>query len=1446
MMADRVLSVRLQMEVDGARRSSKALAKDMVGFAQSAEAGGRAADGAMSRIRTGAMSAGKAVATVGGIAAGGLATLTAATVKGGVAYNNLEQTSRAALKTVLGSASAASGQMEKLREFGKTSPFPRQVWISAQQQLLAFGMSAEKIIPTFQAIQDAVAAAGGGSQQISEITQIIAKIQSTGKVTADELNELGFRGIDAATLIGEAMGKTAAEVREDITAQAITGVQFIDQLTAAMSTRFGGAAAGVKETWAGATDRIKGAVRDVGSVLATPLVDPNGGGAAVEWANSIADALRALESRLIPVMGAIRDRAEPAVEALNEKLQALAEWIRTADFSRIASQIKPMLPAILGVSAGLTTMALGNIPYVDKLVGSLKPLPVALLTAAMASPELRQALFDLLAAATPLLVATGDIAKVLTAALGPALQLVAVLLQPVIAVVQALGNILGALPGPIQMVIAGFVAWKALGVGQWLLQTIAPLRTFNDQMKVHAALAEQGGQKVGAFGSALSVAQTRINNAGSAISRMRASLGNAVSFLGGPWGVAIGAATIGLGLLAGANSAAAQAEADHQQQVDSMADALRATKGAIDEQVAALALKRLEEKEAVGLARELGIPIKTLTDAYLGNKDALADVQRQLQSYLDEVKGQGQLEGQVAGSNPLADKAYDLKRILEELSPEMAEARQGVYDYNSATGAASSGSNMLAAAINNVGDAADSVATRTQQLKASLDSIYNAQFALTEAQDGFQGSLHKISGAFAGNEKAASKSAGSAEKAAKRSAAAADKYADSLKRQQQIIRDTQKQLQELAESQREAEREAAEAAKAARQRALDALFGQTFDRQTTMDAFTAGLKDAAAAISDAKKEKIVGAQSLTGDTEGALANRDRLRQLTQQAQAVLQAEKDAGASPERLRQVSKQLSAQLAQQATAWGLNATEVKQYTDAIAAFGQLASSKVIVDLKAVRKEFAEQRAEIKENRQEQLESAKESAKQSSDYADQAVATAAATKIHTAALKGNSESAIENRAMMQAAVKAAQDELTQMALNGASKEALTKRGKELAAQLEQEAIKMGFAKRDLGVYTNAIRDSAVVVAQYPQLNVRAETAGALTTIANFVTGVNRQLAKIQDKIKIGALTGSEYINSIGGGRQYLADGGFVTGPGGPRDDRIPAMLSNREFVVNAADTARNRDTLEYINSGGVVPRQFAKGGYVAPTVVEITKPSKAGLKIFGDAILGGMQSQLAMTGPLGWAASQAGKPYIWASVGPAGYDCSGFMSAITNVIQRKPVHVRRFATGSFPTGDFSKGPGNFMIGSRRGNPGHMAGTLMGVNVESRGGDGVVIGKSARGARDSLFGGNIWHLKGYRDGGMVSGDPPFDLISPLGKHFEDMVKGSYERGTSYVPMDGLYRLHRGEAVIPRDLNRALVDALQSGKLGGTHNENHIEVRSYSDRYDHRQVMDDLAARGVA
>lgn len=228
-----------------------------------------------------------------------------AALKTGVQYNTLQQTTRAALTTIMGSAEGANAQMDKLDDFARNSPFAKQVFIEAQQQMLGFGIEARKVIPYMDAIQNAVAATGGSNQDIAELARVFSTVQANAKITARELMMFGQRGVDAATIIGSQMGKTGAEIREEITAGTLDAGEALDALAAGMDERFGGAAANVKETFAGAWDRVKAAWRDFSADLATPLVDPMGGGLLIDWLNSLADAMRSFMDAPGWVKGAV-------------------------------------------------------------------------------------------------------------------------------------------------------------------------------------------------------------------------------------------------------------------------------------------------------------------------------------------------------------------------------------------------------------------------------------------------------------------------------------------------------------------------------------------------------------------------------------------------------------------------------------------------------------------------------------------------------------------------------------------------------------------------------------------------------------------------------------------------------------------------------------------------------------------------------------------------------------------------------------------------------------------------------------------------------------------------------------------------------------------------------------------------------------------------------------
>jgi LAS superfamily LD-carboxypeptidase LdcB len=86
-----------------------------------------------------------------------------------------------------------------------------------------------------------------------------------------------------------------------------------------------------------------------------------------------------------------------------------------------------------------------------------------------------------------------------------------------------------------------------------------------------------------------------------------------------------------------------------------------------------------------------------------------------------------------------------------------------------------------------------------------------------------------------------------------------------------------------------------------------------------------------------------------------------------------------------------------------------------------------------------------------------------------------------------------------------------------------------------------------------------------------------------------------------LGSFFGSIFGAKDGGfitpkGVQHFARGGNVRGPGTSRSDSVPAMLSNGEFVVNAASIRRHRAALEAINRGAAPA--LADGGAVGKSI--------------------------------------------------------------------------------------------------------------------------------------------------------------------------------------------------------------------------------------------------------
>ena len=440
----------------------------------------------------------------------------------GVAYNQLQQTSRAAMRTLMGGAEQANEQMDKLDAFARNSPFSKSVFISAQQQLIGFGFEAQKVIPILDAVQNSVAAVGGSNEQISAIVSILAKIRSSGKLTAEDFNMLGERGLDAASLLAKGFGTTAAEIRKEVSKGTLDAGEAIDILVQQMDAKFSGAAANVKETFAGTKDRIAAASRDIGAALAEPFVSKNGGGLAVTWGNQVADVMRAVEKHMAPVVSMLVSRAMPAFAGITEMLDAAGVQVKAWDSSRLERGLDAManhapgLAALAGAVLGVNSQLLASIPVVGRFVPAFGPLGGAIAAAALASPQLRAELGNLLGELKPLIPVGTQLASTLSGTLSIALPVVATGIRAVTSVAAPLVDIISEIPAPmLATAAAGIAVFTALRSGAPAIQSFVDgVRRIGEQAAVQAALAGMEGntsRMAGTFGVA-GLAATGLGN----------------------------------------------------------------------------------------------------------------------------------------------------------------------------------------------------------------------------------------------------------------------------------------------------------------------------------------------------------------------------------------------------------------------------------------------------------------------------------------------------------------------------------------------------------------------------------------------------------------------------------------------------------------------------------------------------------------------------------------------------------------------------------------------------------------------------------------------------------------------------------------------------------------------------------------------------------------------
>jgi hypothetical protein len=152
-------------------------------------------------------------------------------------------------------------------------------------------------------------------------------------------------------------------------------------------------------------------------------------------------------------------------------------------------------------------------------------------------------------------------------------------------------------------------------------------------------------------------------------------------------------------------------------------------------------------------------------------------------------------------------------------------------------------------------------------------------------------------------------------------------------------------------------------------------------------------------------------------------------------------------------------------------------------------------------------------------------------------------------------------------------------------------------AAEIANAQVMLAAAQSTGESITGVLKETLGEQSVLYKISFAATKAFAIAqSILNIQTALSSAAASLPFPANLGAIATvaaetASIISTISSVALAMKDGGPVVGRGGPRDDMIPAMLSNGEFVINAEATKRNRALLEAINGN----RRYADGGYVA-----------------------------------------------------------------------------------------------------------------------------------------------------------------------------------------------------------------------------------------------------------
>ena len=239
--------------------------------------------------------------------------LTSGIIQGGINRAKNLENAHFQLQGLLKDEEAVSAVMKNVSDSVDGTAYSLDAAAKVASQLAASGMRAgDEMYKSLRAVAGVAAMTNSDYESIG---QIFTTVAGNGRLMGEQLLQLSSRGMNAAAVLGEALGKSESEIREMVSKGKIDFQTFAD----AMDDAFGEHAKKANETFNGALSNIKAALARIGALFISPLIVQNG--PIVKFFNTFRERINDVKKTIGPLAdqftGSVNEMADTATSAIS-------------------------------------------------------------------------------------------------------------------------------------------------------------------------------------------------------------------------------------------------------------------------------------------------------------------------------------------------------------------------------------------------------------------------------------------------------------------------------------------------------------------------------------------------------------------------------------------------------------------------------------------------------------------------------------------------------------------------------------------------------------------------------------------------------------------------------------------------------------------------------------------------------------------------------------------------------------------------------------------------------------------------------------------------------------------------------------------------------------------------------------------------------------------------